>query len=101
MNTLSLAATDLNQTPLAWKSNTAELRPATAAQTDENDLMPYLVLDVIERAAIRDKRSPADVLTIIHTTFPRYTKAQLFGWPILSGGCEWELEMLNHNLTNP
>ncbi|MEX2561406.1 MAG: NAD(+) synthase, partial [Pirellulales bacterium] len=31
---------------------TAELRPATACQTDEDDLMPYELLDEIERAAI-------------------------------------------------
>ena len=37
---------------------TAELRPVQAAQTDEADLMPYEVLDAIERAAIRDKKAP-------------------------------------------
>ena len=37
---------------------TAELRPPTAGQTDEDDLMPYRVLDAIERAAIRDKQPP-------------------------------------------
>ena len=35
---------------------TAELRPSQAGQTDESDLMPYEVLDVAERAAIRDKK---------------------------------------------
>ncbi|MES2922870.1 MAG: NAD(+) synthase [Verrucomicrobiota bacterium] len=59
---------------------TAELRPAGAAQTDEGDLMPYPVLDVIERAAIRDKRGPADVLTLILRDFPEYPEAQLFHW---------------------
>ena len=34
---------------------TAELRPAGCKQTDEEDLMPYDVLDAIERTAIRDK----------------------------------------------
>jgi NAD+ synthase (glutamine-hydrolysing) len=40
---------------------TAELRPTEAAQTDESDLMPYEVLDAIERAAIRDKLIPIEV----------------------------------------
>jgi NAD+ synthase (glutamine-hydrolysing) len=43
------------------QSPTAELRPAEALQTDEDDLMPYPVLDAIERSAIRDKRMPAEV----------------------------------------
>ena len=37
---------------------TAELRPPSSKQTDEDDLMPYELLDAIERAAIRDKQSP-------------------------------------------
>ena len=40
---------------------TAELRPPDRHQTDEEDLMPYPILDRIERAAIRDKQSPLDV----------------------------------------
>lgn len=40
---------------------TAELRPVTdgVKQTDEDDLMPYGILNRIEIAAIRDKKSPA------------------------------------------
>lgn len=34
---------------------TAELRPAEAKQTDEADLMPYSILNLIERALIRDR----------------------------------------------
>ncbi len=37
---------------------TAELRPKAFNQTDEGDLMPYEVLDYIERLAIRDKMMP-------------------------------------------
>lgn len=59
---------------------TAELRPAGAAQTDESDLMPYPVLDAIERAAIRDKRGPADILVLLKQDFPDHPKAQLFQW---------------------
>ncbi|MCB1326179.1 MAG: NAD(+) synthase [Spirochaetales bacterium] len=41
---------------------TAELRPASFAQTDEKDLMPYPVLDLVERLAIRDRKAPEEVL---------------------------------------
>ena len=40
---------------------TAELRPLDNAQTDEGDLMPYPILDKIEKAAIRDYKSPVEV----------------------------------------
>lgn len=40
---------------------TAELRPLKIKQTDEGDLMPYVVLDTIERLAIRDKLMPISV----------------------------------------
>lgn len=39
---------------------TAELRPQEYAQTDEGDLMPYPILDMIEKAAIRDYKSPLE-----------------------------------------
>jgi NAD+ synthase (glutamine-hydrolysing) len=59
---------------------TAELRPADSAQTDESDLMPYPVLDAIERAAIRDKRGPADILVLLQHDFPDHPEAQLYQW---------------------
>jgi NAD+ synthase (glutamine-hydrolysing) len=59
---------------------TAELRPPDQHQTDEGDLMPYPVLDAIERAFIRDKRSPAETLELMHVRFPRYDDAQLRVW---------------------
>ncbi len=37
---------------------TAELRPLEQSQQDERDLMPYVLLDAIEQAAIRDRMSP-------------------------------------------
>ncbi len=40
---------------------TAELRPADRAQSDEKDLMPYPVLLSIERLAIHQRQSPAEV----------------------------------------
>jgi len=59
---------------------TAELRPPAATQTDEADLMPYEVLDAIERAAIRDKRSPREVLSLIRVQFAQYSKDDLWLW---------------------
>src|SRR5262249_626008 len=49
---------------------TAELRPSCEDQTDENDLMPYRVLDAIERAAIRDKLLPIDTFEAVRPKFP-------------------------------
>jgi NAD+ synthase (glutamine-hydrolysing) len=44
---------------------TAELRPKAQRQTDETDLMPYEILDVIERLAIRDKKSPLEIFPYV------------------------------------
>jgi NAD+ synthase (glutamine-hydrolysing) len=59
---------------------TAELRPSTADQTDEADLMPYRVLDAIERAAIRDKLLPIDVFDAVRPQFPQYGTAEMGAW---------------------
>jgi NAD+ synthase (glutamine-hydrolysing) len=59
---------------------TAELRPPGAAQTDEADLMPYDLLDVIERAAIRDKRSPREIFALVRAEFPHYSEGELYTW---------------------
>jgi NAD+ synthase (glutamine-hydrolysing) len=59
---------------------TAELRPAAECQTDEGDLMPYRVLDAIERAAIRDKLTPVEVLETIRPQFAAETVDQLAAW---------------------
>lgn len=59
---------------------TAELRPAGSHQTDEDDLMPYSVLDAIERTAIRDKQAPREVFRHVRPLFPQYSIAQLHLW---------------------
>lgn len=59
---------------------TAELRPPSATQTDEDDLMPYPLLDAIERLAIRDKLAPMEVWQLAQRDFPQYTAAQLAVW---------------------
>ena len=59
---------------------TAELRPTAAGQTDEADLMPYELLDAIERAAIRDKLTPVDVYRMMRSQFSHYAPEQLGVW---------------------
>jgi NAD+ synthase (glutamine-hydrolysing) len=59
---------------------TAELRPPEAGQTDEGDLMPYEVLDVVERAAIRDKQHPIECFRRLRVQFPQYPVEQLAQW---------------------
>ncbi len=59
---------------------TAELRPASSKQTDEDDLMPYPLLDAIERSAIRDKHTPLEVFRLMRLAFPQYSVAQLGQW---------------------
>ncbi|QDV20014.1 Glutamine-dependent NAD(+) synthetase [Gimesia panareensis] len=59
---------------------TAELRPQAAAQKDEVDLMPYELLDWVERAAIRDKRSPLEVFQLAQIEFPAVEQFQLLEW---------------------
>jgi len=62
---------------------TAELRPQKDKQTDEKDLMPYEVLDTIERYAIRDKLLPDDVLALITEQYgKRFTESELRSWVV-------------------
>jgi NAD+ synthase (glutamine-hydrolysing) len=115
---------------------TAELRPATSKQTDEDDLMPYEVLDKIERYAIRDKLMPLEVFQHLQSQCPTIPATDLAKWtikffrlwcrnqwkrerfapsfhldessldpktwcrfPILSGGYEFEIELLQKHVT--
>jgi len=59
---------------------TAELRPQSEGQTDEDDLMPYPVLDWIERAAIRDKRGPVAVFELTRSKFPDQPVEEIHRW---------------------
>lgn len=59
---------------------TAELRPPEQHQTDEADLMPYDLLDAIERAAIRDKQIPREVMVRLREVYTHYTDDQLGNW---------------------
>ena len=72
----TVGVTDLGKIPeLKWvneQAPTAELRPPAATQTDESDLMPYEILDAVERAAIRDKRSPVECVRTIREQFAQF-----------------------------
>ncbi|QDV05710.1 Glutamine-dependent NAD(+) synthetase [Planctomycetes bacterium Poly30] len=59
---------------------TAELRPKSASQRDEDDLMPYPVLDAIEELYIRDRLAPQAVLDALGGRFPEFDREDLKGW---------------------
>jgi NAD+ synthase (glutamine-hydrolysing) len=70
---LHWAETALPVPALSWVNHltpTAELRPVAYTQTDEADLMPYAVLDDIEKCAIRDYKSPVEVFLTLRGTYP-------------------------------
>ncbi|MCY7357084.1 MAG: NAD(+) synthase [Rudanella sp.] len=59
---------------------TAELRPLANKQTDEDDLMPFDVLNAIEQLAIRDKQPPLEVLKAIQPRYEQYSPEKLVLW---------------------
>ena len=59
---------------------TAELRPTDQGQTDEADLMPYSILDVVERAAIKDKQTPLEIFRRLRAAQPGVAPRQLASW---------------------
>ena len=75
---------DLQPIPALSKVNqqepTAELRPQELRQTDEADLMPYDILDEIERAAIRDKLTPLEVFRRMSADHTETDPQQLAKW---------------------
>ncbi|TGE17601.1 NAD(+) synthase [Hymenobacter elongatus] len=56
---------------------TAELRPLEDNQTDERDLMPYILLNRIERLAFYNRLSPAQVLATLVQEEKAYEAEQL------------------------
>ena len=59
---------------------TAELRPSEMGQTDEADLMPYPLLDAIEKEAIRDRRLPVEVFERLQPRFEALSSSELGGF---------------------
>lgn len=71
------------QGALSWvnqQAPTAELRPPGRHQTDEADLMPYDVLDVVERLVIVTRLSAREVLAELEERFPEHAPADLRLW---------------------
>lgn len=64
------------------KPPTAELRPLSAHQEDEKDLMPYEVLEKIEREFIRERKSPLDVTESVMGHFPQISEKVIAGYVI-------------------
>jgi NAD+ synthase (glutamine-hydrolysing) len=60
--------------------STPELRPQAAKQVSEEDLMPFDVLDAVERLAIRDKLPPVDVFVRLRRERRGDDPAQLAAW---------------------
>jgi NAD+ synthase (glutamine-hydrolysing) len=56
---------------------TAELRPLADKQTDERDLMPYVLLNRIERLAFYDRLSPRQVLAALDAEDTGFNHEQL------------------------
>ncbi|RIL11539.1 MAG: NAD(+) synthase [Proteobacteria bacterium] len=59
---------------------TAELRPLALNQTDEGDLMPYEVLDIVERLAIRDRLAPKEIFEKVRTELSSHDPRNLKAW---------------------
>lgn len=62
---------------ITQQSPTAELRPLSSTQTDETDLMPYPILDRIEKMAVRDRKSPLEVYYALKQTQPEVSPEKL------------------------
>ncbi|MCD8533920.1 MAG: NAD(+) synthase [Verrucomicrobia bacterium] len=59
---------------------TAELRPGSHSQKDEKDLMPYTVLDQIERWAIRDKKNPIEIYHLAKAHYLSHSPEEIGTW---------------------
>ena len=56
----------------------AELRPLASKQVDEEDLMPYPILDALERWAFFERKSPANCQEILFATYgSQFSKEKL------------------------
>jgi NAD+ synthase (glutamine-hydrolysing) len=56
----------------------AELRPLSSKQVDEEDLMPYPILNALERWAFFERKSPADCQEILFATYgTQFSKEKL------------------------
>ncbi len=61
---------------------TAELRPSESGQTDEEDLMPYEVLNRIELLSIRDRKYPQEILKRLLLEYSEKEAKIVAGWVV-------------------
>lgn len=74
---------------------TAELRPHGKHQTDETDLMPYAILEEIEKHAIRDRKSPIAVYEAMRENqSPEALKAHIKKFFRLWSANQWKRERI-------
>jgi len=59
---------------------TAELRPLQYAQTDESDLMPYPILNRLERLIVRDNLSPEEAVRRLLEESPEISESDVQRW---------------------
>ncbi|UYZ61436.1 NAD(+) synthase [Hymenobacter weizhouensis] len=96
---LRWAETELNYPALRFVNGlqpTAELRPLEDKQTDERDLMPYVILNRIERLAFYDRFSPRQVLNVLQeensATDPELLKTYVKRFYSLWSRNQWKRE---------
>ena len=61
---------------------TAELRPKKFHQSDEDDLMPYSVLNRLEQLIIRDHQTESIAGAILENEFPQYDSNVIRQWVV-------------------
>jgi NAD+ synthase (glutamine-hydrolysing) len=95
---LKWAEKTLGQTGLAAVNNlqpTAELRPLHNNQTDEDDLMPYVVLVTIERYGIYERKSPLEIFELMKQDYaPLMLKRYIQKFFRLWAANQWKRERL-------
>ena len=95
---LKWAEKNLDQPGLKPVNNlqpTAELRPLENHQTDEDDLMPYAILVVIERLSIYERKSPLQVFEIMSKSHdPALLKNYIRKFFRLWAANQWKRERL-------
>ena len=69
---LSLEVKDMSY--ISTQAPTAELKPG---QTDERDLMPYVLLDRIHVLHQDGEKTPAEIVKSLIPEYPQYNEAQL------------------------
>lgn len=76
-------------------SPTAELRPAGESQTDEEDLMPYEILNRIERLFIKERMSPKDIYSELSRDYTtEESEAYVTKFFILWSRNQWKRERI-------